>query len=152
MANYGKQNRALWIAILLLVLLNVSTWATIAIKSGYDEKRSVQTRQDSSAEFFSHYLRLSATQQEELKRLSQDAMNQVGACAREMQQLKLRIQERFDAGDFEVDPLYDEVLQVHRRMRDVNYNYYIQLKRMCNEEQKARLDTLFLSTILPVGR
>ncbi len=152
MANYGKQNRSLWIAIFLLALLNVSTWATIAIKSGYDEKKSMQTRQDSSAEFFGHYLKLNPSQLAELKRLSQDALNQFGACGREMQRLKSRIQEQFDAGDFEVDPLYDEVLQVHRRMRDVNYNYYIQLKRMCNEEQKARLDTLFLSTILPVGR
>lgn len=152
MANYGKHNRSLWIAILLLALLNVSTWATIVIKANYEEKKSVQTRQDSSAEFFSHYLRLSASQQEELRRLSQDAMNQVGACAREMQQLKLRMQKCFDAGNYEVDSLYNEVLQVHRRMRDVNYNYYKQLKRMCNEEQKARLDTLFFSTILPVGK
>ena len=138
--------------IALLALLNLSTWATILIKSEYNEKKHVQTRQDSSGEFFSHYLRLTPSQQEELKVLSQEALNRVGQCGREMHRLKQEIQKCFDKGDFEVDQLYEEVLMVHKRMRDVNYKYYLQLKEMCDEEQQARLDTLFMSTILPIGR
>ncbi len=152
--NQDFKIKLLVMAVIALALLNITTVVTILIQSPPQEintfgKMSDELPKDYKNHFFTYYLDLDSIQIEELASINTKYMSSKKDLSKSVGVLTMELANKINNGctPKEENSYYDSLIQLHKKMKYENYVYYTELRKMCNPQQKIRLDKFFSSIL-----
>lgn len=155
MKTENKQSWMIW-AIAALVVLNISTLATILFHQYQSNKTVVSTEQMQnqpgadaekfSGRYFRDKLNLDGTQMEKFREINpafrlqaRDVTMELAAKRKQM----LVEMASAHADTNKLNALSDSIGILHARLKKLTYKYYLDLKGICNADQQKQLEQLF---------
>ncbi len=150
----NKRNILLWI-IILLVATNVTTIATI-IYHNYSQQEIRKTDTLNQLEipnkrigrFFKEQLNLSFEQNQKFREFRQIFHSESNRLTSEMQLKRKEFLNELGKANSDtvyLNKLSNEIGNLHTDLKHITYQFYIEMKSVCNEEQKAKLFEIFNS-------
>ena len=151
MKSYNK-NIFIWI-IVILAFTNISTVGTIIYKTYFNQNISqnnpteqIEIPNSHLGRFFRDELNLSNEQHQQFRVLRQDFHTNANVLTSEMQVKRNEIM--FQLGKEKADTVYlhtlaKEIGNLHEDLKHLTFEYYLDMKSICNEEQKDKLFQIF---------
>ena len=152
----NRKIRILWLFISILILLNVTTIATILIKRA---QASNQNNQSSNAHksgflgnqhFFAYYLRFDKEQSKKLNKINDKMNGDMKTIGLQMRDLKIKMSKQISENEndtLKLNAIYDEIIRIHGIVNEKNYEYYESIRSLCNPYQTERLTIFFSKSI-----
>jgi len=167
MKTENKKGWMVW-AIVILAIMNVSTFLTIIIHSKntlqsdtITKPEQVQSESASlkySGRYFRDQLNLSRLQMERFTEFNPDFRQQ----AREINIELIRKRERMlsemaaqNSDNIKLNMLADSIGYLHSDLKKLTYRYYLDIKNICDKQQQQKLEQLFgemFASDLPMGQ
>ena len=149
-----KKSILIWI-IVILALTNISTIATIVYHS-YFSQDTIQKNNSQQIEipdsrlgrFFKEELNLNYEQHQQFRSFRQKFHREANILADEMQvkRNELMIELRKEKSDsISLDKLAREIGNLHSELKHLTFEYYLEMKNVCTDEQKEKLFQIFNS-------
>jgi len=143
-----------WLVVILLVT-NVATVATVFYHSNDEERSSrerVETKVpgDRRTRFFKEELNLSEAQLEPFREANRRFNRRARGIADDMSQLRVEMLDELFADSVSREDLQAIAQRVgveHRDLKMATCDFYLELKSLCNDEQKDRLAEIFQSLL-----
>jgi hypothetical protein len=155
MKEDSKRNLMGW-AIVVLAVMNVSTLITIVYhqkQTEVKETNSAQTPQqletDSekfSGRYFRDKLNLNREQMDKFREINPEFRQQARAITIELSLLRKQMLVEMAAqtsDTLKLTMLSDSIGILHSNLKQLTFNYYLDLKNMCNAAQQKQLEKLF---------
>lgn len=146
-----KKTDILWFAIILLLVLNLSTIGTIVYQnhatSNEREQIVIEPNCDPiSGQCFRQNLNFNAEQMKEFRAINRKFRTSAQKIINSIEQLKREFfkelsQESTNQRD--IKELSREIGHQHEALKVATAHYYLQLKEICNSEQQQQLEQLF---------
>jgi len=155
MSWINKERIYIWIIVGLLAV-NISTIATISYHAYFKNSSSpVEVEQidipdDHLGRFFRDELNLNMEQHRKFRAYRQEFHNQATSLTSEMQDVRSRIIRELAAEESDSAALYQmagEIGDMHKELKCLTYEYYLEMKSICTPEQKKKLFQIFNSML-----
>jgi len=155
MIQENKNNWMIW-AIVALVLLNISTLITIFYQrdknmeadqvSVNDPEASKSSSSEYSSAYFNDHLNLNRTQMNKFAEFNPAYRQRIRNINLKMAQFRNDMlvemtAEKSDSRKLAI--LSDSIGMLHAELKKETYNYYLNLKSICNPDQREELENLF---------
>jgi predicted transcriptional regulator len=152
----NRKIRILWLFISILILLNVTTIATILVKRA---QAANQNNQSSNAHksgflgnqhFFAYYLRFDQDQSKKLNKINDKMNGDMKAIGLQMRDLKIKMSKQISENQndtLKLNAIYSEIIRIHGIVNGKNYEYYESIRSLCNPYQAERLTAFFSKSI-----
>jgi Spy/CpxP family protein refolding chaperone len=154
MKTKNKQSLMVWV-IVVLAIMNISTIGTIVYHQFQSEKQAInpdqlqQSQQESvnfSGGYFRDKLNLSVNQMEKFKEFNpvfrQQARELNIELAEKREQMLVEL-SKLKTDTSRLNVLSDSIGNLHSILKKITYQYYLDLKNICTEEQQKQLEQLF---------
>jgi len=151
----NKQNLMVW-AIIVLVIMNLSTIITIAYHQRQSDKSVVSTTADPkqlevnadkfNGRFFRNQLNFSDEQMEKFRQINPLFRPKVRDITIELAQKRKQMLQEMSAVNCDtirLNALSDSIGYLHSNLKKLTYRYYLDIKGICNSEQQKNLELLF---------
>jgi len=149
--NYFKKNKiSTWIIIILLAT-NISTITTVLynknqIKQAIQNSEEIFVPDNGLGRFFRDELDLTRDQHEQFRSFRQDYHLNARKIAKQLKEersemLKELSEEKSDTN--KLHQIADEVGELHRELKHLTFEYYMNLKGICTESQREKLFGIF---------
>ena len=162
-----QQKILIWSAVVLLVL-NVSTLVTIgfhtlvekeAIDTGQQENPAQlkPTSENFSGRYFRDRLELSADQMKQFFKINQRFRSEAFSIQDQLAEIRKNMLEELSSEQsdtLKLNKLSSELGSLHGRLKVISFQYYLNIKELCNKEQKIKLKEIFqifFETETPIG-
>lgn len=163
-----KQQRILvWSAVVLLVL-NITTLATIAFQAIQDNtiSKSEQLEKDEKAgdssekisgRYFRDKLAFTSEQMNSFSKINQRFRSEAVSIQVQLSDIRRNMLEEMSAEKSDtskLNNLSEELGSLHARLKVISYQYYLDIKALCNSDQKIKLKEIFktfFDTENPIG-
>ena len=151
--NQEYKIKILTLLVIALSLLSISMIVTVLIKKtehNIDGGRIVDTPiVDYKGHFFTFYLQFDSTQIEQFKVVNEMYLQEKKEYSKIIGQHTMNLATHINgkgdrAGEL---PFYSSIIDNHKKLKHANYNYYISVRNICNNEQKVMLDEFFSSIL-----
>jgi hypothetical protein len=155
MKTENKHNLMVW-AIILLVIMNLSTLITIVyhqlqsdkseVSATADPKRLDDNEDKFTGRFYRSKLNFSDEQMEKFRQINPLFRPKVRDITVELaQKRQLMLQEMSNANcdTIRLNALSDSIGFLHSNLKKLTYRYYLEIKGICNSEQQKNLEHLF---------
>ena len=151
MMNYFKQNKILSWIIIILLATNISTIATILYNNNLNEKNSQSSEEiiipDSGlGRFFREELDLTTHQHQQFRSFRQGYQTDASKIVKQLQKKRSEMLNELSTENPDTNNLYqiaNEIGLLHRELKYMTIEYYLNLKNTCNEQQRAGLYKVF---------
>ena len=151
MMNYFKKNKILTWIIIILLATNISTIATILYNNNLNKENSQSSEEivipDSGlGRFFREELDLTMDQHRQFRSFSQDYHIDASKIAKQLQKKRSEMLNKLSTENPDTNNLYqiaDEIGLLHRELKHLTIEHYLDLKNICNEQQRAGLFKVF---------
>lgn len=149
----NRKIQVLWLFIFILILLNATTIGTILVKranvasQNEESSNAHKTGFMGNQHFFAYYLRFDKEQSKKLNAINDKVNSDMNAIGLQMRDLKIKMSKQITKNQndtVKLNIIYDEILRIHALVNDKNYEYYTNIRKLCNPYQAERL-TLFFS-------
>ena len=151
----NKNTLMIW-TIIVLVILNVSTWITIVYhqvqsskmqtRNGIETKQPGANTEKFTGRYFRDQLNLSIEQMDKFREFNHPFRM-------EARDITLQLAEKRKAMLLEMvapksdtsklNALSDSIGKLHSELKKISYGYYLNIKALCNKEQQIKLEQLF---------
>ncbi len=162
-----QQKILIWSAAVLLVL-NISTLATIGFHTIQDTKiskseesissgKTSENSEKMSGRYFKDNLMLSSEQMNEFFKINQRFRNEAFSIQVKLSDIRKNMLEEMSAektDTLKLNNLSAELGSFHARLKIISYQYYLDIKELCTTEQKVKLKAIFkifFETETPIG-
>lgn len=151
--NYFKQNKISTWVIIILLATNVSTIATILYNKSTG-KKSVRDSEEifipdrGLGRFFRDELDLTIDQHRQFRSFRQDYHIKASKITRQLKEKRSEMLNELSAGNSDTNNLLliaDEIGELHKELKHLTFEYYLNLKEICNENQREKLFAIFNS-------
>jgi len=155
MIQENKNNWMIW-AIAALVLLNISTLVTIFYQRNKetepdqvyvsDPEASESSSLKYSSDFFNNQLNLNKVQMDKFSEFNPAFRQKIRSINIEMARIRneMLIEMTAEKSDTrKLEKLSDSIGNLHSELKKVTFNYYLNLKSICNVDQREELENLF---------
>ena len=156
MKTETKYNLVIW-GIVILAVMNISTVLTVVYHSqeskaevlSYDPEE-VSSKDESlrySGRYFRDQLGLTRSQMTEFTKFNYHFRQQVRDINNSLNSYRIKMLDEMSAPQSNVsrlDMLSDSIGLLHSNLKKLTYKYYFDLKNICDEQQKARLEQMFM--------
>jgi len=155
-------------AIVILAIMNISTFLTILIHSNnsnqsdnFNRQEQDQTESTSlnySGRYFRDQLNLSRIQMDRFTEFNPDFRQQAREINIELDRIRQRMLTEMAAQNSDrkkLDMLSDSIGYLHANLKKLTYRYYIDIKNICDKQQQQKLEQLFgemFASDLPMGQ
>ncbi len=151
--NYFKKNKiSTWIIIILLAT-NVSTIATILVNK-YQNKQASQNSveivipDNGLGRFFRDELDLTRDQHQQFRLFRHNYHLNASKIANQLKDERSQMLNELSSENSDTNNLHqiaDEVGELHRELKHLTFEYYLNLKNICTENQRMKLFNIFNS-------
>lgn len=147
MSLFSKKN-ALTIVLVVLIVLNVAALATFIFWPGHLNRMDGKARHErrDPGEFLKSELSLSEEQSAQMDKLKKQHRDTLSVWAEKMRaQRNLLSMEMMKSSPDSalVNATSDTIGDIYAVIRKLNVIHYWEMKKICNDEQKKKLDTIF---------
>ena len=151
MMSYFKQNKILTWIIIILLATNISTIATILYNNNLNQKNSQSSEEivipDSGlGRFFREELNLTMDQHRQFRSFRQDYQKDASKIDKQLQKKRSEMLNELSSVNPDTNNLYqiaNEIGLLHRELKHLTIEYYLNLKNICNEQQRDDLFKVF---------
>ena len=151
--NYFKQNKILTWIIIILLATNVSTIATILINKNLNKQASQNTEEivvpdNGLGRFFRDELGLTRDQHQQFRSLRIDYHINARKIAVQLKAERSEMLNELSAENSDTNNLHQiaaEIGELHRELKHLTFEYYLDLKEICTENQREKLFSIFNS-------
>jgi len=152
MKLYNNKNILIWI-IVFLAITNISTIGTIIYRtysqqtiSQSNQSEQIEIPNDHLGKFFRDELNLTYEQHQQFRNLRQIFHTKANVVTDEMQVKRDEIM--LQLGEEKTDTVYlntlaKEIGNLHEELKHLSFEYYLNMKSICNDEQKDKLFQIF---------
>lgn len=155
--NKQKLNKLLIWAVFILLATNIS----MAVSFLYHKKQdqAAAEKQDLAAidipaeqqtKFFREQLNLSDEQVGPFREFSRSYNRSTNQLARRLENLRIDMVSELgkaNSDTLQLNGITTEIGNLHRELKNITVEYYRQLKHVCDEQQKTRLNEIFMSMV-----
>ena len=148
-------NKTLIIIIIFLGLLNLSTIGTIVyhLKFGGDEQKETEVEQIDVPDthlgrFFRQQLGLTHQQHIKFRQYRRQFHKKANMVTEQLQEKRNEFMEELGKKHSDTKKLHElsqEIGDLHAELKHLTFEYYLQMKSICNEEQQKKLYSIFWS-------
>lgn len=155
MKTESKKALMIW-AIVALALLNLTTIATVFyyrsrnVKETTNQESVVIQPENTSLRFSGRYFRdqlnLNAEQMERFREFNPLFRQHVRDINFELSSIRRKMLDEMSSSRCDtvrLKSLSDSIGHLHANLKVLTYKYYLDFKKICNKEQKEKLDSLF---------
>lgn len=155
MRTENKRSWMIW-AIVVLAVMNLSTLGTILYHQYQSEKPAVnpdeaQKQLETDAEkfsgrYFRDKLNLDGSQMEQFRAINPVFRQQARAITVELASMRKQMLVELASSNSDttkLNALSDAIGQLHSQLKKITYQYYLDMKGICNTEQQKLLSQLF---------
>lgn len=155
MKTENKRSGMIW-AIVVLAVMNLSTLGTILYHQYQSDKpaanpEEAQKQLETDAEkfsgrYFRDKLNLDGNQMERFRAINPVFRQQARAITEELASMRKQMLAEMAAANSDttkLNALSDAIGQLHSQLKKITYQYYLDLKSICNTEQQKQLEQLF---------
>lgn len=156
MAKTLSYKTLVWL-IVILVATNLSMGISFLYHKKQDLKTMKQPEKDSivvpseqRTKFFKEQLNLSSDQVDKFRELNRNYNRTARDITYELESLRAKMVEELGKNDAETEQLSaitKSIGELHTKLKDVTIEYYLGMKKICNEPQKAKLNEVFKSML-----
>lgn len=146
----------IWI-IVILVATNLSMGISFLYHKQQDKKRMEQTVETAievpaqqRARFFREQLDLNYEQMEKFRELNREFNRSAWNITHNLESLRIEMvleMGKDEPNPTKLDSISGEVGRLHTGLKKATINYYMKMKAECNEEQREKLNTIFMSML-----
>ena len=155
MKTENRQRYMIW-AIVVLAVMNITTLITLLIHSGNSRETPTPVfseklrAEDPSVEFSGRYFRdqlnLNSEQMAEFAQFNPQFRNKVRNININLMEIRQQMimemaSEKTDTA--KLNTLSDSIGYLHASLKKLTYGYYLDFKRICDNEQQSKLEKLF---------
>lgn len=151
----NKYSLMVW-AIIVLAIMNVSTIATILYHQ-YESRKKIEITSGSqkqleadsekySGRYFRDQLELSSDQMDKFREINPAFRFQartVTVSLAEMRKQMLAEMAAANSDTTKLNVISDSIGKLHSKLKKLTFNYYLELKGICNPEQRKKLEKIF---------
>jgi len=152
-----KNNKSIWIwALVILVVMNIAALGTILYNrqqsaiplqgplnvQGLDESAAMKY----SGRYFRDNLGFRDEQMEEFVKINPGFRQQVQTINADLNRKRLEMLKEMSANNSDtamLNQLSDSIGDLHASLKKVSYEYYLDIKNICDEEQREKLELVF---------
>jgi Spy/CpxP family protein refolding chaperone len=164
MRTGSRYHWMIW-AIIALALMNVTTFATILVNRGRTVKTGMlhlpeqaysdRTSLRYSGRYFRDHLGLTREQMSrftEFNPVFRRNAREINISLAELRR-QMMIEMSAETSDtVKLNTISDSIGRLHSRLKKISWEYYLDLKNICNKEQEAKLEEMFGSMFTPDGQ
>ena len=154
--EFTKKMRILQLLVVVLLLMNVTTIATIIYKQLKENKLNEDVTKTSRVgfsggkHFFDYYLRFNSDQSQRLLQINELFNNRMTEKGKHMRDIKIMMSKQLAANKddtIKMNQIFGEILDTHDSIAKMNYRYYRSIRSLCDQVQARRLDIFFGKSI-----
>lgn len=159
MAIANKYRIMIWV-IIILIATNLSMGVSFLYHKQQDkkiaeeqQKVSVEVPTQQRTRFFREQLNLGPEQVEVFRELSRDFNRIAWQINHQLERIRIEMVNEMgkdNPDEARLKELSKNIGDLHTQLKDETINYYLSMKEACTEEQKARLNEIFI-TILQIN-
>lgn len=152
-------------AIVSLALMNITTFATILVHTGRTEKSDLsrlpeQTESENSSlrysgRYFRDHLGLTRQQMSRFTEFNPEFRRnarEINISLANLRQQMMREMTAERSDTTKLNEISDSIGSLHARLKKISWEYYLDLKEICNKEQETRLEEMFGSMFTVDGQ
>jgi hypothetical protein len=145
----------IWV-IVVLVVMNLSTFITIfyhqhtsniAVSDTLQHQQSLEANAEKySGRYFRDKLNLDGDQMDKFREINPEFRQQARYITMELADKRKRMLLEMSSSQYDtvkLNMISDSIGLLHSRLKKITYKYYLDLKNICNTEQKIQLEQLF---------
>jgi hypothetical protein len=147
-------NKVLWWVIAVLAVLNISTLATIGFHMSRSERElplACQTMGDTTFQrpamyngrFFRDILELNADQMDKFREINRPFRQETRQLTVDLSDLRnsmMNEMAKLNPDTFKLNQLSIQIGEKHARLKIITYQYFLNIKAICNEGQQKKLE------------
>lgn len=156
MISRNKYRVLVWIVVILLAT-NLSIGISYFYHKQQDSKLAEQVEEAAievpaqrRARFFREQLNLNRRQVEEFRELNRSFNRMAWTITHELQTLRVKMVQELgnENPDAEkLDSISTNIGFLHTQLKNETISYYLQMREVCNEDQKQKLNEIFMSML-----
>ena len=163
MKTENKDTLMVW-AIVILAIMNISTVATIMYhkyKSGKvetiavsDQKQLEANSEKFSGRYFRDQLNLNGEQMDKFKEINPVFRPKARSITIELAQKRKQMLIEMAAAKSDtlrLNALSDSIGQLHSNLKKITFQYYLEIKNICDPEQQQKLEQLFGESLVNIS-
>ncbi len=153
MATKNTYRILIW-AVVILAATNLSMGLSFWYHRQQDKKaaeiqaQKVEMPSDQRTRFFREQLNLQPDQVDSFRNLNRDYNRSARRISNRMTDLRVEMVDEMgkDVSDsVKLHSISSEIGELHKNLKDLTIDYYLDMKEVCNEEQQDKLNEIFLS-------
>jgi Spy/CpxP family protein refolding chaperone len=150
-----KYSLMIW-AVVILAVMNISTLTTILYHkyqsdktdtvSASDPKQSETDSEKFSGRYFRDQLNLGSEQMDKFRKINPVFRPKARSITIELAQKRNQMLIEMSAAKSDtlrLNALSDSIGQLHSNLKKITFQYYLEIKSICNPEQQKKLEQLF---------
>ena len=149
--DYFKKNKILIWVIIILLATNIATIATVIyhvyiIENNIRKPERIVIPDYGLGRFFREELNLTREQQQQFRSFRQNYRLQASKIIKQMQEKRLEMLDELSVENSDTVRLHqiaDEIGAFHRELKHLTFEYYLNLKDICNDQQRDKLFRMF---------
>jgi Spy/CpxP family protein refolding chaperone len=156
MAVRNKYRVLIWV-IVILVATNLSMGISFWYHKQQDKKLAEQTEQEAidlpaqqRTRFFREQLNLEPQQMEVFRELNRDFNRTAWQINHQLEGLRIEMVTEMGSSTPDktrLETISNEIGKLHTLLKNETIDYYLAMKEICNEEQKKKLNEIFISVL-----
>jgi Spy/CpxP family protein refolding chaperone len=156
MAVRNKYRVLIWV-IVILVATNLSMGISFWSHKQQDKKLAEQTEQEAidlpaqqRTRFFREQLNLEPQQMEVFRELNRDFNRTAWQINHQLEGLRIEMVTEMGSSTPDktrLETISNEIGKLHTLLKNETIDYYLAMKEICNEEQKKKLNEIFISVL-----
>lgn len=152
--NIQTKYKILFFVCLVLLAMNVATIGTLVYHARQSEKQAVQVQQEKSTtaqgetgtRYFREQLNLDMQQTEKFREINREYNRASNRLARQLEIHRIDMVEMLGSDQpdtLSLRKISHEIGVKHEELKNLTIHYYLDMKSVCNEEQKEKLRSIF---------
>lgn len=152
MARKNTYRILIWMVVILAATnlsMGISFWYhKQQDKKAAKEQQQVEMPSEQRTRFFREQLNLQPEQVNSFRELNRNYNRSARLISDQLTNLRIDMVEEMGKADVDTTKLYaisTEIGALHKNLKDLTVNYYLDMKEVCNTQQQEKLKEIFLS-------
>ncbi len=152
MATKNTYRILIWVIVILAATnlsMGISFWYhKQQDKKATEEQQQVEMPSEQRTRFFREQLNLQPDQVESFRELNRSYNRSARRISDQLTQLRIEMVEEMGEAEADTKKLHTisaEIGEMHKTLKDLTVDYYLDMKEVCNKNQQEKLKEIFLS-------
>jgi Spy/CpxP family protein refolding chaperone len=151
MATKNTYRILIWLVVILAATnlsMGISFWYHKQQDKKATETQQVEMPSEQRTRFFREQLNLQPDQVDSFRELNRTYNRSARRISDQLTQLRIEMVEEMGKADADTAKLHaisSEIGEMHKTLKDLTVDYYLDMKAVCNENQQEKLKEVFLS-------